>query len=30
MVYWVNSHKLSKQYLKDTGGGGSSLIGLQG
>lgn len=26
----VNSHKLSKQYLKDTGGGGGSLIGLQG
>ena len=26
----VNSHKLSKEYLKDTGGGGGSLIGLQG
>ena len=26
----VNSHKLSKEYLKDTGNAGGSLIGLTG
>jgi hypothetical protein len=26
----VNSLKLSEEYLKDTGGGGGSLIGLMG
>ena len=26
----VTSHRLSAEYLKDTGGGGPSLIGMKG